>query len=379
MAAMGMTGKVDPAFWRGRRVLLTGHTGFKGAWCAMWLARMGAEVTGFSLAPEGTPNVFEGAGVASDVSSVIGDLRDRDAVRRVVEDCAPEIVLHFAAQALVRRAVQEPIETISANVLGTAHLLDALRDVRPLRAVLVVTSDKVYENTDAGNLFTESDALGGSDPYSASKAAADLIAHAMARTYFAKSGVAVATARGGNVIGGGDYAHDRLIPDIVRAVSHNAPVLLRYPDAVRPWQHVLDCLSGYLVYVQALCERRDVPLVLNIGPAATAERMTVRRIAEAILDGLGSRAGWRHDERPAAREAGTLALDSSRIRTLLGWRDRLPMPLGLRATTDWYRAVSSGESMRAVTLRQIDQYGADADAVIASNNTGAIQRGAALP
>jgi CDP-glucose 4,6-dehydratase len=379
MAPLGMSGTVDPAFWRGRRVLLTGHTGFKGAWCALWLARIGAAVTGVSLAPDDTPNLFEGAGVASDINSVIGDLRDRDAVRRVVEDCDPEIVLHFAAQALVRRAVQEPVETISANVLGTAHLLDALRHVRPLRAVLVVTSDKVYENNDAGILFTEGDALGGSDPYSASKAAADLIAHAMARSYFAESGVAVATARGGNVIGGGDYARDRLIPDIVRAVSNNEPVLLRYPHAVRPWQHVLDCLSGYLVYVQALCERRNVPPALNIGPAATAERMTVRQIAEAILDGLGSRVGWRHDERPAAREAGSLALDSSRIRGLLGWCDQLPMPFGLLATTDWYRAVAAGESMRAVTLRQIDHYGANADTTLASENAGAIRHGATQP
>jgi CDP-glucose 4,6-dehydratase len=347
---------VDPTFWRNRRVLLTGHTGFKGAWCALWLARMDAQVTGLALAPETIPNLFDGAGIGSDVRSYLVDLREREAVRDVVERLDPEIVLHFAAQALVRQSVRHPVETVATNVLGAVHLLDALRKAPSLRSIVVATSDKVYENNGSGRPFREDDALGGTDPYAASKAAAELVTRAMAYTYLTPNGVAIGTVRAGNVIGGGDYAADRLVPDIVRAVSGGAPVLLRYPDAVRPWQHVLDCLSGYLVYAQALFEGRSLPPALNVGPAPPFHALTVRDLAEAVLGGLGSQAGWQRDDRPGPKEAEFLALDSSLIRDRLGWRDRLPMPLALETTVAWYRDVNLGYSMRAATLAQIDAF-----------------------
>jgi CDP-glucose 4,6-dehydratase len=349
-----VSSQVDPSFWRGKRVLVTGHTGFKGAWCSLWLARMGAEVTGLALEPDARPSLFDGAGVAADVRSRMVDLRDHAGVRRVVAEADPEIVLHCAAQALVRRSVREPVETVAINVLGTVHLLDALRAASP-RIVLAVTTDKVYENAELGGAFAENDRLGGSDPYAASKAAAEIVTRAMAKTYFDGAGVTIATARGGNVIGGGDYAEDRLVPDIVRAVAGGEPLLLRYPDSVRPWQHVLDCLAGYLVYVQALARRTDLPRALNVGPAPGLG-VTVREIAEAMLAALGSSEPWRLDTAPKPREARLLTLDTGMIRALLGWSDRLPGRLGLEATASWYRAVAEGADMRSVTLRQIDAF-----------------------
>jgi CDP-glucose 4,6-dehydratase len=245
------------------------------------------------------------------------------------------------------------------------HLLDALREAPSLRAVLVVTSDKVYENSGKGAPFHENDALGGGDPYSASKAATELVTRAMARTYFTPRSVAVGTVRGGNVIGGGDYAADRLVPDIVRAIARNEPVLLRHPDAVRPWQHVLDCLSAYLTYAQALFDQRTIPQALNVGPMAPRQNLRVRDLAEALLVGLGSKVTWERDARHGPPEAELLTLDSALIRDCLDWSERLPMPLALDATVAWYRAVTAGCSMRAITLAQIDAFGRDGGSVAA--------------
>jgi CDP-glucose 4,6-dehydratase len=355
MEGVGVSSPVDASFWRGRRVLLTGHTGFKGAWCSLWLARMGAEVTGLALEPDTEPSLFAMADVASDVESHIVDLRDWAGVRRAVRDAAPEIVLHLAAQPLVRRSVRKPVETFAANVLGTAHLLDALREGALPGVVLVVTTDKVYENAELGGAFAEDDRLGGSDPYAASKAAAEIVTASMAKTYFQAAGVPVATARGGNVIGGGDYAEDRLVPDIVRAVASGQPLVLRYPDSVRPWQHVLDCLAGYLAYVQALAAGRDLPRALNVGPAP-GPGVTVREIAEAMLAALEGTQSWVLDTGLKPDEARLLTLDTSRIRDLLGWEDRLPGRHGLEATASWYRAVAGGADARAITLEQIDRF-----------------------
>jgi CDP-glucose 4,6-dehydratase len=349
-----MKGRVDPSFWTGKRVLLTGHTGFKGAWCSLWLARMGAEVTGLALDPHTQPSLYAAAGVGLDVRSCIVDLRDRAGVRRVVVETAPEIVLHFAAQALVRRSVREPVETVATNVLGTVHLLDALRAVSP-RVVLVVTTDKVYENAELEGAFGENDRLGGNEPYAASKAATEILTHAMAKTFHDGAGTVVATTRGGNVIGGGDYAEDRLVPDIVRAVSQGEPLMLRSPESVRPWQHVLDCLAGYLVYVQALVERSDLPRTLNVGPASECA-ITVRQVAEEMLAALGSSQPWRRHPGPKPREVQMLTLDTSMIRSLLGWSDRLPGGLALAMTASWYRAVAQGADARAITLTQIDSF-----------------------
>ena len=292
--SMGINGRVDPSFWRGRKVLLTGHTGFKGAWCALWLARMGAEVTGVALAPDTSPNLFEGAGVSADVESYFGDLRHREEVRFIAKTRAFDVVLHMAAQAIVSRAFHEPVETVATNVLGTMHLLDALRSVRTVQVILVVTSDKVYENADRGHAFREDDELGGREVYGASKAAAEILTRAMAQTLFSSGSTLIATARGGNVIGGGDYANDRLVPDIVRAVARGKPLLLRNPDAVRPWQHVLDCIAGYLVYIQALAVDPGLPRAMNIGPEPQVT-FSVRQVVEAILKGFGSDIGWRRD------------------------------------------------------------------------------------
>jgi CDP-glucose 4,6-dehydratase len=352
---MEVKGQVDPAFWYGRRVLLTGHTGFKGAWCALWLARMGAKVTGFALAPDTDPSLFAGAGVAADVASHLGDVRHRDEVGRVVAAAAPEIVLHMAAQTIVRRAFREPIATVATNVLGTMHLLEALREAPSVRVILVVTSDKVYENAERGVSFREDDDLGGREIYGASKAAAEILTRAMAHAHFADGVTVVATARGGNVIGGGDYAEDRLVPDVVRAVERGEPPILRHPDAVRPWQHVLDCIAGYLVYVQALAADPGLPRALNVGPEPPAA-LSVRHVAEAMLAGLGSDKGWRRDMGGHPYESKELSVDTTLIRTRLGWRDALPGAAAIEATASWYRAVAQGGSMRATTLAQIHAF-----------------------
>lgn len=344
-----------PAFWAGQRVLLTGHTGFKGGWTALWLAAMGAKVTGFALAPDTNPSLFERADVGRGLNSIIGDLREAAAVRAAVAAGDPHIVIHMAAQPLVRRALAEPVETFATNVQGTVHLLDALRGADSVRAVLVVTSDKVYDNDIKGRPFTESDPLGGKDPYSASKAAAELVTRAFAASYFDKAGVPVATARGGNVIGGGDFAEDRLAPDVIRAVRANKRLALRHPEATRPWQHVLDCVAGYLLFVEALAGHKIAPRALNFGPNFDRP-VTVASLAEAIFSALGQKPRWDHVPVPGSIEMKTLAIDGAQARASLGWKDRLAGPLGVSWTADWYRAFAEGADVRTVTLAQIAAY-----------------------
>jgi len=316
---------------------------------------MGAKVTGFALAPDRDLNLFEGAVVATGMQSCIGDLRDRDQIRSVVRTVAPEIVLHMAAQAIVRRAHREPVETVATNVLGTMHLLDALRERGAARVILVVTSDKVYDNADRGLAFREGDPLGGREIYSASKAATEILTRAMALSHFAEGSAIVATARGGNVIGGGDYAEDRLVPDIVRAVARGEPVVLRNPDAIRPWQHVLDCVAAYLIYIQALAANAPIPHALNVGPEPTSV-FTVRDVAEQILQGFGSNLGWQATTDSNPYEAKELLLDTALSRDRIGWRERLPGKLAFAATANWYRAVAQGASMRDECLMQINAY-----------------------
>jgi CDP-glucose 4,6-dehydratase len=346
---------IDPGFWRGKRILLTGHTGFKGGWMAAMLAHLGARVTGFALAPDTDPSLFSLARIAEIVPEGFGDLRDAQAVAAAVRQAQPEIVLHLAAQALVRRAVREPVATCATNVLGTAHLLDALRAADGLRAVLVVTSDKVYENPQRGVPFREGDPLGGHDPYAASKAAAEIVTASFARTYFDARGVAVATARGGNVIGGGDFADDRIVPDIFRAMAAGRELVLRHPDATRPWQHVLDCLGGYLAYAQALALQRDVPRALNFGPAAGTP-ITVAALAAAMQQAFGAAPGWRVVASNDAPEMATLALDSTLARRSLGWSDHLAGEAAVRATADWYLALRRGDEMAKVTRQCVAEF-----------------------
>ena len=348
---------VDPAFWAGRRVLVTGHTGFKGAWLSLWLKRLGAQVYGFALPPRTMPALFTLANLSSDVHSMFGDLRDPLEVRDAMRHAAPEIVLHLAAQALVLQSIADPAETMATNVMGTVHLLEAVRAQASVRAVLTVTSDKVYANDESGLAFAEEVPLGGKDPYSASKAATELVVRAWRETYLAKAGVRLATARGGNVIGGGDYAADRIVPDVVRAITAGVPPVLRMPGATRPWQHVLDCLAGYLLYAQALARDEPVPPALNFGPVP-GDPVTVGEIANIVAAALGGEPSFVHRPVAGSVEMKTLAVDATRARDALGWADRLPGRLGIAWTAEWYARVTAGEDPRAVTLDQIDAHAA---------------------
>jgi CDP-glucose 4,6-dehydratase len=345
----------DAAFWNGRRVLLTGHTGFKGAWTAIWLDRMGAKVTGLALPPEQPDSLFELAGVAALTISNLVDLRDRAATAAVVGSGPFDVVLHMAAQPIVRTAIAQPVETFAANVMGTAHLLDALRAQKGLQAILAITSDKVYANAETGEAFSEAAPLGGKDPYSASKAAAEMVAASFAKTYFDKLGVPLATARGGNVIGGGDVSPDRLVSDIVRAAARGEPVALRHPEATRPWQHVLDCAAGYLVYVEALAQDPSTPRALNFGPRAGGDEITVGELATLAVEALGAQP-WRHEPDPASIEAKALAIDTGLARRRLGFESRLDGRAAVALTMDWHRRLAAGEDALALCREEIEDY-----------------------
>lgn len=345
---------LDPQFWRGKRVLVTGHTGFKGAWAALWLHLLGAEVFGLALEPELT-SLFNLLRLDTLIHSQIADLRDRAAVAHAVDVAHPELVLHMAAQPLIHRGLAEPHETFAVNVCGTVHLLDALRDAPRLRAVLVVTSDKVYADSEDGRAHAEADRLGGRDPYSASKAACEFATAAMAQSFLAAQGVRVATARGGNVIGGGDFAPMRLVPDAVRAARADSPLTLRNPDATRPWQHVLDCLCGYFAYLAALTSDRPLPASLNFGPRPR-QTATVAELAAAMQQALGATQGWTHMPDPTARETHALAIDARLARRLLGWSDRLSGRRMISVTAEWYRAWARNADMRLFSQRQIARY-----------------------
>ncbi|WP_304186179.1 CDP-glucose 4,6-dehydratase [Phenylobacterium aquaticum] len=346
----------DPAFWAGKRILLTGHTGFKGSWAAVWLQALGAQVTGLALAPDQTPALYELAGVGDLVRSRIVDLRSLDALAAALEGEAFDLVLHMAAQPIVRASIEDPIGTFGSNVMGTAHLLQALRAQPALQAVLVVTSDKVYANAETGRAFAEGDALGGKDPYSASKAAAEIIVQSFARSFYDRAGVPLATARGGNVIGGGDFSRDRLVADIVRAGRGQGETVLRHPQATRPWQHVLDCVAGYLVYLQRLAQDRAAPRALNFGPRPGGAEVTVGQLATRAVEALGARP-WRHEPDPQSLEAQSLGIDASLARQVLGFESRLAAPDAVDWTMDWYRREADGEAALALCREQIARYG----------------------
>ena len=343
------------AFWAGKRVLLTGHTGFKGSWAAVWLSRMGAKVTGLALPPDQTPSLYELAGVEALLESLLLDLRDAAAVRTALAGRAFDLVLHMAAQPIVRASVEDPIATFASNVMGTAHLLDALRAGPPPAAILAITSDKVYANAETGRAFAEGDALGGKDPYSASKAAAEIVVASFARTYFDRTPTRLATARGGNVIGGGDFSRDRLTADIVRAARGQEPVVLRHPEATRPWQHVLDCVAGYLVYAEALATNPATPRTLNFGPRAGGPEVTVGELATLAVEALGAPA-WRHEPDPQSVEARSLAIDAGLARRVLGFESRLDAPAAVAWTMDWYRRQGEGEAALALCAAEIARY-----------------------
>jgi len=346
---------LDHAFWYGKRVLLTGHTGFKGGWAAIWLREMGAEVSGLALAPDQSPSLFDIAGVETLATSLIVDLRDPAAVEAALADRTFDLVLHMAAQPIVRTAIADPVGTFASNVMGTVHLLQALRAQGGLKAVLAITSDKVYANAETGRAFAEDDALGGKDPYSASKAATEIAAQSFAKSYYEPAGVPLATARGGNVIGGGDFSADRIVADIVRAARAHQPVVLRHPEATRPWQHVLDCVAGYLTYLHALATDPSTPRTMNFGPKPGGPEVTVGELASLGVEALGAQP-WRHEPDPRSIEARALAIDAGLAKRVLGFESRLDAPQAVALTMDWYRRQANGEDALDLCRAQIAAY-----------------------
>jgi CDP-glucose 4,6-dehydratase len=343
----------DARFWARKRVFVTGHTGFKGAWICAWLDRLGAQVGGFALAPDGSPNLCEEAGTERLVEGVRGDIRDLGALTRAMVGFAPEIVLHLAAQALVRRSYAAPVETFATNVMGTVNLLEAARVCGSVRAVVVVTSDKCYANQDSGVPFAEDAALGGHDPYSASKACAELVAASWRASF---PGGAMATARAGNVIGGGDWAADRLVPDCVRALQARRALSLRNPAATRPWQHVLEPLCGYLLLVQRLFrDGGSAAEAWNFGPAAH-DALAVSQVVERLGAAWGGGPAWVATPGVHPHEAGRLVLDAGKARARLGWRPRLGLEEALAWTADWYQRHHAGEAAAALIGEQIAAY-----------------------
>jgi CDP-glucose 4,6-dehydratase len=349
------------SFWRGKRVFLTGHTGFKGAWLSLWLQHLGAEVVGYALDPPTTPSLFERASVAAGMRSEIADVRDLGRLAAAVAANRPDVVFHLAAQALVRPSYRDPVGTFSTNVLGTVHLLEAVRLAGGVRAVVVVTSDKCYEHSACDGGCREDDPMGGHDPYSSSKGCAELVTAAYRRAFFSEGSlppldVAVASARAGNVIGGGDWADERLVPDCLRAVEAGRVIHIRRPDAVRPWQFVLEPLSGYLGLAERLwTDGRAVAEGWNFGPDP-GEARPVSWVADRLVELWGGGAAWTRQGGPHPHEAGLLRLDCSKARTRLGWMPRTDIDLALRWTVEWHRAVAAGRDARAVTLEQIDAF-----------------------
>lgn len=353
--------EVNPAFWKGKRVLLTGHTGFKGSWLSLWLQSMGSQVAGYALAPPTNPNLFEVGDVGKGMTSNIGDIRDLEHLRRVFAGHRPEIVIHMAAQPLVRYSYIEPVETYSTNVMGTVNLLEAVRSTNSVKAVVNVTTDKCYENREWEWGYRENEAMGGYDPYSSSKGCAELVTAAYRNSYFHPDkyqthGIAIASARAGNVIGGGDWADDRLIPDIMRAITAGKPIHIRNPYATRPWQHVLEPLSGYLVLAQKLYEEGTrFAEGWNFGPS-DEDAKPVQWIVENLVKSWGEGASWLQDEGDHPHEAHYLKLDCSKAKARLEWYPRWHLEEALNAIIEWHRAYRNGSNMQALTLSQIGAY-----------------------
>ncbi len=349
------------AFWKGRRVFMTGHTGFKGSWLSLWLQQMGSVVHGYALPPQTSSNLFEIANVADGMTSTLADIRDREALESCLVDAQPEVVFHLAAQALVRVSYEQPIDTFATNVMGTAHLLDSVRRIPSVRAVVVVTSDKCYENRGSNRGFVESDAMGGFDPYSSSKGCAELVSAAYRNSYFSPDRhshhrVGLSSARSGNVIGGGDWSLDRLIPDIIRAIESGHPARIRNPHAIRPWQHVLEPLSGYLLLAERLItDGHSFAESWNFGPVEH-DAKPVGWVANKLTELWGEGASWKIDSEEHPHEAQFLRLDITKAKQRLGWCPRWPLEHSLTAIIDWHRSSARGHDMRAKTVSQIAEF-----------------------
>jgi CDP-glucose 4,6-dehydratase len=347
---------LNPSFWRGRKVLVTGHSGFKGSWLCLWLQQMGAEVTGFAAGSPSTPCLFEVARVDDGMESLEGDIRDTELVRETIVGRRPEIVIHLAAQPLVRRSYVDPVGTYATNVLGTVNVLDAVRQAEGPRVVINVTTDKVYANREWEWGYREDEPKGGRDPYSNSKACSELVTSAYRDSFFGLEGrVAVATVRAGNVIGGGDWGEDRLIPDIMRAALGDADLHVRNPGAIRPWQHVLNPLSGYLRLAESLWESDEFADGWNFGPEERDAR-PVHWIIERLSELWGTQIPWTHDGGSHPYETMYLRLDSSKARVRLGWLPRWDLDQALTSIVAWYKAFQAGEDMHAVSLGQIREF-----------------------
>lgn len=348
-------------FWRGKRVFMTGHTGFKGSWLSLWLQQLGADVTGYALNPPTNPNLFEVAKVGEGMRSIIADIRDADALAKAMREARPEIVIHMAAQPLVRYSYEAPVETYATNVMGTVHLLEAVRQTDTVRAVVIVTSDKCYENKEWPWGYRENEPMGGYDPYSNSKGCAELVTVAYRNSYFnpakhSEHGVAIGSGRAGNVIGGGDWAQDRLIPDILRAIEAGRPVHIRSPHAIRPWQHVLEPLSGYLKLAEKLfTEGSAYAEGWNFGPA-DEDAKPVQWIVEQLTALWGEGASWQRDSNPQPHEAHYLKLDCSKARSVLNWRPKWDLARTLQSIITWHKAAGQGADMKALCLQQITEY-----------------------
>jgi CDP-glucose 4,6-dehydratase len=352
---------MSPSFWRGKRVFLTGHTGFKGSWMSLWLQSLGADLTGYALAPPTQPSLFELARIGDAMRSIIGDVRDADALRRAMVEAKPDIVIHMAAQPLVRYSYTNPVETYATNVMGTVHLLEAVRQTSSVRAVVNVTTDKCYENREWNWGYRENEAMGGHDPYSSSKGCSELVTAAYRSSFFGAEadsthGVALASARAGNVIGGGDWAGDRLIPDIIAAFSASRPVNIRNPNSIRPWQHVLEPVRGYLMLAEALHDHgMQFAEAWNFGPNDEDAR-PVRWIVEELSQMWGGGAQWQVDSANHPHEATFLKLDISKARNALKWQPVLRLRDALGLIVDWTRRRAAGEACREITLDQIRTY-----------------------
>lgn len=352
---------MNRSFWKGKKVLVTGHTGFKGSWLSLWLQRIGADVSGYALPPPTTPSLFEIANVSGGMKSIVGDVRDFERMKRVITDHDPEIIIHMAAQSMVRYSYGNPVETYSTNVMGTVNLLEAVRQAGRPRVVVNVTTDKCYENREWVWGYRESDLLGGRDPYSNSKACAEIVTSGFRSSYFRPEEyevhkVAIASARAGNVLGGGDWTSDQLVPDIIRAFMAEKPVLIRSPKAIRPWQFVLDPLNGYLTLAEHLSNQgATYSEAFNFGPYSD-DMKPVSWIVERLSTRWGDGARWEVDGAGHPHEAHFLKLDSTKAREMLSWAPKLALPQAIEWVVEWYRAFHDNKDIRGLTETQIARY-----------------------
>ena len=350
---------VDPVFWKDKKVFLTGHTGFKGSWLSLWLGSMGTKIAGYALAPNTTPNLFDVLAIDSLIEkSHIADIRDLESLQKAMSEAKPDVVIHMAAQPLVRYSYANPVETYATNVMGTVHVLESTRAIDSVRATVVVTTDKCYENKEWVWGYRENEPMGGYDPYSSSKGCAELVTSAYRQSFFCGSNSInkIASARAGNVIGGGDWSEDRLIPDAIKAFEANKPLMIRNPLATRPWQHVLEPLSGYLILAQALYEQNSaVASGWNFGPRDEDSR-SVQEVVELLISGWGKKACWKKEGSEQPHEAHFLKLDCTKARTQLGWFPRWNLEIAVKKIIEWQKAFEEKQDMRLVSISQINDY-----------------------